>query len=68
MIHGVIIGGHIGEIGVADFSLLVPPEHRVDCLGKLAAAGFIDAASVNPGVIQAIFQSLVATILDFGVS
>ena len=45
----------------AHLRLLVPVEHGVDGLGQIGAAGFVDAASVNPAVINALATSFAAS-------
>ena len=47
-----------GKASVALGGVLVPAKHRVDRFGQLGAARFIDAARVDPKVLQAIRGSL----------
>jgi len=35
---------------------LIPTEHGVDGLGKLRAAGLVDTARVDPGVLKSVFD------------
>jgi hypothetical protein len=39
---------NIVQVRIANLGMPVPLEHRIDCLGKLCAARFVDAARVDP--------------------
>ena len=54
----------VGEICVADLCEAVPLVHGVDCFGKLGAAGFIDAAGVDPDVAVAVLSCDAACLSD----
>lgn len=47
-----IAGQNIGEIGETEGRFSVPLVHRVDSLGKLSAARLVDAACINPDVVE----------------
>ena len=51
---------HIREVHIADVCIHVPSIHRIDGLGELMATCLINAASINPGIRQAIFLGLQA--------
>jgi hypothetical protein len=55
----------IREKSIAHFGILVPAIHGVDSFSQLGAALFVYAASVDPGVRQAVPFSQAATISDF---
>ena len=52
---------NVVKICKACICLLVPSEHRVDRFRELGTTGFVDAASVNPAVLEAIVLSSFAT-------
>jgi hypothetical protein len=49
---------NIGQEDVADLCTLIPAKHGVDSLRKLRAAALIDAACVNPKVLDLVFGGL----------
>lgn len=61
-----IIRREIHKPGIAHIGVEVEPEHGVDGLCQLRAAGLVDAAGVGPGVLQAILSSELAELLEFG--
>ena len=61
----VPVGGDIREEGIADLGVAVPVEHRVDGLGQLGAAGFIDTAGVDPDVAVTVAAGDFARLPDF---
>jgi hypothetical protein len=49
---------HIGDVYVAPHCLVIPAKHGVDRFQKLCAARLVDAAGVDPEVMEAILCSL----------
>ena len=45
----------------------VPRIHRIDCLGELSAAAFVNTASVDLDMLEAMLKSLVACGVDLPV-
>lgn len=67
-------GLNVFQISQTNLSFLIPGKHRIDRLRKLSAASFIDAAGVDPDILNAVFfgdltrtvEFLVAFLLDIG--
>jgi hypothetical protein len=55
---------HIVEMCVAHSGILVPTVHGIDCFRELGAACLINAASVDPNVIESVGRSHVAGVSD----
>jgi len=55
---------NIAEVCITQCSLRVPMVHRVNGFAQLGAARFVDAACVDPYILQAIMASLSACRLD----
>lgn len=58
----------VGEIGIALGRLFIPKIHGVDGLGQLSAAGLVDAASVDPYVIESPTNSKLGSAGDLDVA
>ena len=57
---------NIIEIGVTDPGTLIPAEHGIDGLFRVSGIGLIDAASVHPSPIPAIFCGAITVFPEFG--
>jgi len=61
-------GVQVRQVDVADLCLLVPVEHGVDGLGKLGAAGLVDATCINPSELETMLGREGEGLLDFAMS
>lgn len=52
------------EEGIADLRTCVPWEHGIDGLGEFGAAGLVDAAGIDPGVLDAFGQRSLTCLFD----
>ena len=57
----------VREVRIANFSLFIIPEHRIDCLRQLSTTAFIDATRINPYVVVIILRCLGTSGRDLGV-
>jgi hypothetical protein len=46
----------VHQIYIAELGLLIPPEHGVNRFGELSAAGFVDAACIDPYILDVICE------------
>ena len=57
---GVGSAGDIGKIDVTSFRIAVPPEHAVDRSLQLDAVRLVDAAGIDPELLQPVLLRLTA--------
>lgn len=55
------------EYNEAYFRIPVPLKHGIDRFGQLGTARFVDTASIDPRIVEAIFQGETANSSDLGV-
>jgi len=60
----MIVARYVGQVGIADGSAAIPPEHGVNSLAQLHKVSLVDAAYIDPDVSEAIFYGLLAASVE----
>ena len=58
----------IRHVNIADIGFLIPQVHGIDSLGQLRTARFVDAACVDPDVLEPSCCGNLAAFPDLGVA